>query len=182
MLESGETEWRLGAEPEDAEEKAAKLSSEEDEKKEELQETVQERAEEIGGGEGEGEGSFVTRQEEMVPIAEAPKKNKGIAKVKHPAVKREPDSSKDMVKISKQLERQANQLAGIEKAIPPLQNSFNRIDKQSNTIKQLYTEVTQLQRQIRSTKNRKQNHGIQNKKRGKSLVSRSKKRSLKGRR
>src|SRR5919108_545750 len=37
MSESEETKWRLDAEPEEAEEKAAKLSSEEDEKKEELQ-------------------------------------------------------------------------------------------------------------------------------------------------
>ena len=40
MSESEETKWRLGAEPEEAEEKADKLSSEEDEKKEELQQTV----------------------------------------------------------------------------------------------------------------------------------------------
>ena len=56
------------------------------------------------------------------------------------------------------------------------------MDKQSNTIKQLYIQATQLQRQIRSTKNQKQNHGIQNKrsiqnkKKGKNLAGRSKKR------
>ena len=52
------------------------------------------------------------------------------------------------MKISKQLERQAAQLARIEKVVLPLQKSFNRIDKQSNTIKQPYSEVTQLQKQI----------------------------------
>jgi archaellum component FlaC len=82
-----------------------------------------------------------------------------------------------MEKISKQLERQANQLTRIEKVILPLQRSVNKIDKQSNTIKQLYTKVTQLQRQIRPTKSQ----GAQ-KKRGKNLASRSKKRrSLKRR-
>lgn len=87
-----------------------------------------------------------------------------------------------MVKISKQLERQATRLARIEKVILPLQKSFNKIDNQSNTIKQLYTVVTQLQRQIRLTKNRKQNQGIQKKKKGKNLASkRSKKSSLKRR-
>ena len=170
MSKNEETKWRLGVEPEEAEERAAEPSSEEDEKKEdekkedekkeELQQTIQTKAEEIGGG---GEGSLITRPEE-VPITEAPKKKEWIAKAKHSSMKREPDSSKSMVKISKQLERQANQLARIEKAILPLQKSVNRIDKQSNTIKQLYIQATQLQRQIRSTKNRKQNHGIQNKK------------------
>ena len=78
---------------------------------------------------------------------------------------------------------QANQLTRIEKVILPLQKSVNKIDKQSNTIKQLYMEVTQLQRQIRSTKSRKQNQSIQKKKKGKNLAtSRSKKRSVKGRR
>lgn len=85
-----------------------------------------------------------------------------------------------MVKISKQLERQAAHLARVEKIVLPLQKSVNRINKQSNTIQQLYTVVTQLQMQIRSTKNRKQNQGAQKRKRRKNPVSQSKKRSLKG--
>ena len=85
-----------------------------------------------------------------------------------------------MVKISKQLERQAAHLARIEKMVLPLLKSVNRINKQSSTIKQLYTVVTQLQMQIRSTKNRKQNQGAQKRKRRKNPVSQSKKRSLKG--
>jgi hypothetical protein len=40
MSESEETKWRLGVMPEEAEEGAAKLSSEEDEKKEELQQII----------------------------------------------------------------------------------------------------------------------------------------------
>lgn len=84
------------------------------------------------------------------------------------------------MKISKQLERQAARLARIEKIVLPLQKSVNRINKQSNTIKQLYAVVTQLQMQIRSTKNRKQNQGVQKRKRRKNPVSQSKKRSLKG--
>jgi prefoldin subunit 5 len=58
--------------------------------------------------------------------------------------------------MTKQIERQANQLARIEKAITSLQKSINKIDKQSNTIKQICVVVTQIQRQIRSSKNRKQ--------------------------
>lgn len=85
-----------------------------------------------------------------------------------------------MVKISKQLERQAAHLARIEKIVLPLQKSVNRINKQSNTIKQLYTVVTQLQMEIRSTKNRKQNQGVQKRKRRKNPVSQSKKRSQRG--
>jgi hypothetical protein len=174
MSESEETKWRLGAEPEEAVERAADLSAEEDEKKEELQQTIQTNAEEIGRG---GEGSLIARPQE-IPITEAPKKKQRIAKAEHPTVKIEPDSSK--VKISKQLERQAAHLARIEKIVLPLQKSVNRINKQSNTIKQLYTVVTQLQMQIRSTKNRKQNQGAQKRKRRKNPVSQSKKRSLKG--
>jgi hypothetical protein len=175
MSESEETKWRLDTEPEETEERAAELASEEDEKKEGLQQTIQTNAEEIGGG---GEGSLITRPEE-VPVTEAPKKKERIAKAKKPIVKKiGPDSSRSMVKISKELEKQTNQLARIEKIILPLQRSVNRIDKQSNTMKQLYSTITQLQKQIHSTNNRKQTQGIQ-KKRGK---NRSKKRSLKGRR
>jgi hypothetical protein len=50
--------------------------------------------------------------------------------------------------MSKQLEKQSEQLARIEKVVQSLQNSFNKIYRQSNTIKQLYGIVTQLQRQI----------------------------------
>jgi hypothetical protein len=69
MLEGEETKWRLGVEPEQAEERAAELSSEEDEQKEELQQTIRARADEIGGG---GEGSVVAEPAEE-PIADAPK-------------------------------------------------------------------------------------------------------------
>lgn len=172
MSESEETKWRLGTEPEEAEDRAAELSSEEDEKKEELIQTVQTNAEQIGRG---GEGSLITGPEE---ITEAPQKNEMIVKTKRPTAKTEPNSGTNIAKISKQLERQANQLTRIEKVILPLQKSVDKIDKQSNTIKQLYGMITQLQKQIRSTNNRKQSQGIQNK-RGK---SRLKKRSLKGRR
>jgi hypothetical protein len=161
MSESEETKWRLGAESEEAEKRAAELFPEEDEKKEELQQTIQTKAEEIGGG---GEGSLITKLEE-VPIIEPPKKKERIVKAKQPTVKKiETDSSISMVKISKQLERQANQLARIEKVVLPLQRSVNKMDKQSNTIKQLYTRVIQLQRHILSTKNRKQDQGSQKKK------------------
>jgi hypothetical protein len=67
-----------------------------------------------------------------------------------------------MEKMSKQLESQANRLTRIEKIILPLQRSVDKIDKLSNTIKQLYAKVTQLQRT-----------GAQNKK-GKKHASRSK--------
>lgn len=159
MLESEETKWRLGVEPEQAEERAAELSSEEDEQKEELQQTIQAKADEIGGG---GEGSIVAEPAEE-PIADAPKKKERKAKALT-VKKSEPDTSKDM---TKQIERQANQLARIEKAITSLQKSINKIDKQSNTIKQIYVVVTQIQRQIRSSKNQKQVQATQKKEVGK---------------
>jgi hypothetical protein len=164
MSEGEETKWRLGTEPEEAEEKAAELSSEEDEKKEELRETVQTNVEEIGGG---GEGSLITQPEE-VPITEAPKKKERITKTRRLAKKKESDSSENMAKISKELERQTNQLARIEKAVMPLQKSINKIDKKSNTVKQLHTKITQLQRKIYSTRNIKQIQGTKKKKKGSS--------------
>jgi hypothetical protein len=172
MSESEETKWRLGnVEPGETEERAAELSSEEDEQKEELQETVQSKADEIGGG---GEGSIIPEPAEE-PTIEVPKKKE--RKTKAPTLKkREPEASKSIVK---QIERQANQLTRMEKAIVSLQKSVNKMDKQSNTIKQLYVAITQLQRQVLSTKNRKQNQGPQKKKAGKNS---SKKRRLKGRR
>lgn len=98
-----------------------------------MQQTVQTNVEEIGGG---GEGSLITRPEE-VPITEAQKENERMAKAKRPSVKRESNYNNGMVNISKQLERQATHLARIEKMILPLQKSVGKIDKQSNTIKQL---------------------------------------------
>jgi chromosome segregation ATPase len=172
MLESEETKWRLGVEPEQAEERAAELSSEKDVQKEELQQTIQARADEIGGGGGEG--SIVAEQTQE-PIADAPKKKE--RKTNALTVKKsEPDTSKSM---AKQIERHANQLTRIEKAITSLQNSINKIDNQSNTIKQIHMAVTQLQKQIRSSKNRKQLQVTQKKEIGKKS---SKKRQLKGRR
>src|ERR671915_485433 len=136
MSESEETKWRLGTEPEEAEQDAAELSSEEDEKKEELQGTVQTKVEEIGGG---GEGSLVTR-EEAVP-AKPPRKRERVAKAERPTTKKEPDSNRNMEKIA----------------------------KETNTIKQIYAKVTQLQGQTRSTTKQ----GAQNKK-GKKYTSRPK--------
>jgi hypothetical protein len=160
MSESEETKWRLGVEPEQAEKRAAELSSEEDEQKEELQQTIQAKADEIGGGGGEG--SIVAEPAEQ-PIADAPKKKERKAKALT-VKKSEPDTSKDM---TKQIERQAIQLTRIEKAITSLQKSINKIDKQSNTIKQIYVVVTQIQRQIRSSKNQKQVQATQKKEVGK---------------
>src|SRR5215207_103744 len=176
MSESEETKRRLGVKPEEAEEGAVELPTKEDDKKEELQQTIQTKAEEIG----RGEGGFVAEPAEEEPLTEAPKKmeQKVKVKAKGPSLKkREPDSSKNMANISKQVERQANQLIKIEKIIVSLQKS---VDKQSNTIKQLYGVVTQLQRQVRSSKNQKQNQGTQKKMVGK--IVRLKKRHLKGRR
>ena len=145
--------------PEQTEERAAELSSEKDLQKEELQQTIQARADEIGGGGGEG--SIVAEQTQE-PIADAPKKKE--RKTKALTVKKsELDTSKSMA----QIERHANQLTRIEKAITSLQKSVNKIDKQSNTIKQIHMVVTQLQKQIRSSKNRKQVRVTQKKEVGK---------------
>jgi hypothetical protein len=102
MSESEETKWRLGVMPEEAEEGAAKLSSEEDEKKEELQQTIQAKTEEIGGGEGEGNLVSGPAEEEPI-ITELPKKKE--QKAKGPSLKkRESDSSKSMANMSKSME------------------------------------------------------------------------------
>jgi hypothetical protein len=101
MSESEETKWRLGVKPEESEEGAARLPSEEDEEK--LQQTIQAKAEEIGGGEGE-EGSLVTGLVEEEPITEPPNKKERKATGLF-LKKREPDSNKSMTNISKQVER-----------------------------------------------------------------------------
>jgi uncharacterized spore protein YtfJ len=64
----------------------------------------------------------------------------------------------------------SKQLARIEKVIQPLQNSFNKIDRQSNTIKQLYGIVTQLQRQIHRQIQQQQKQRTQ-KKKGKERIT-----------
>jgi hypothetical protein len=167
MSESEETKWRLGVQSEEAEERAAELSAEEDVEKEQLQQKVQTKAEELGSG---GEGSLVTRP--GGPIVETHPKGKQATKTKRQASRRELSSNIDMTKISRQLERQANQLARIEKVILPFQKSVNKIDRQSDTIKQLFTQILQIQRHIRKTKSQ-----------GKKPARGSKKRrSIKGRR
>jgi archaellum component FlaC len=65
------------------------------------------------------------------------------------------ETNKSMSNISKQVKRQANSIDKLEKAIVSLQKPISKIDKQSNIIKQLYGAVTQIQRQVRSSKNPK---------------------------
>ena len=96
----------LGVEPDQAEERAAELSCEEDGKKEELQQTIQARADEIGGGEGS-----IAIGAEKEPITEVPKKKERKAKALIVKKESEPETSKDM---TKQIERLANQLTRIE--------------------------------------------------------------------
>lgn len=156
MSESEETKWRLSTA---SEQRDTASSSEEQEKKEELQERVQSKAEDIDGG---GEGSLVTKTD--VPIIEARKQQRKTRKksLKSSDASRKKEPINNLATISKLLKKQANQLARIEKISQQLQKSFNKMDKQSNTIKQLYTIVTQLQRQLshrqlqqqRSRKNR----------------------------
>jgi hypothetical protein len=156
MSESEETKWRLSTA---SEQRDTASSSEEQEKKEELQERVQSKVENIGGG---GEGSLVTKTD--VPIIEARKQKRKTRKksLKSSDASRKKEPINNLAAISKLLKKQANQLARIEKISQQLQKSFNKMDKQSNTIKQLYTIVTQLQRQLshgqlqqqRSRKNR----------------------------
>jgi hypothetical protein len=151
MSESEETKWRLSPQIDKTEENAEVVTaslSEDEQKKDELQQRIQTKAENIGGGEG----SHVTRSEE-VPVAEAPRKQKGTkSKLKYTARRKRESNTNN---ISKQLERQADQLTRIKKVILPLQKSVNRIEKQSNTIKQLYSSVTYLQRHVRLSQNRK---------------------------
>jgi hypothetical protein len=142
MSESEETKWRLSTA---SEQRDTASSSEEQEKKEELQERVQSKAEDI---DGRGEGSLVTKTD--VPIIEARKQKRKTRKksLKSSDASRKKEPINNLATISKLLEKQANQLARIEKISQQLQKSFNKMDKQSNTIKQLYTIVTQLQRQL----------------------------------
>jgi hypothetical protein len=146
MSESEETEWRLRSTETKQEDKVSS-SLLEGKNGDDLQERVQAKAEAIGGGGGGGEGSFVTKPEE-IPAAEDTKQvGKTMKKsLKTKGATRNKEYNNNLATISKQLEKQANQLAKIEKLIQTLQKSFRTIDKQSNTIKKLYTIVTQLQR------------------------------------
>jgi hypothetical protein len=155
MSENEEMKWRLSTETGQEEDKAASASasaSEEQQEKEALQETVQAKAEDIAGGEGEA--SLLTKPEEEVPITDKQyqsttkeKKTKKPSKAKVLTKKKEYDNA-NLTGISRQLEKQSNQLVKIEKVLQPLQKSFNKIDRQSITIKQLYSVVMQLRREI----------------------------------
>ena len=150
MSENEEMKWRLGTETGQEEDKASS-SSEEQQEKEALQERVQAKAEDIAGG---GEASLLTKPKEEVPITDKQyqsttkeKKTKKPSKAKDLTKKKESDNA-NLTGISKQLEKQSNQLVKIEKVLQPLQKSFNKIDRQSITIKQLYSVVMQLRREI----------------------------------
>jgi hypothetical protein len=159
MSENEEMKWRLSTETGQEEDKASSSSSEEQQEKEALQERVQAKAEDIAGG---GEASLLTKPEEEVPITykqyesqNKEKKTKKPSKAKILTKKKESDNA-NLTGISKQLEKQSNQLVKIEKVLQPLQKSFNKIDRQSITIKQLYSVVMQLQREIDRQKKQQQ--------------------------
>jgi hypothetical protein len=169
MSENEEMKWRLSTETGPEEDKAA---AEEQQEKEALQERVQIKAEDIAGG---GEASLLTKpEEEKVPITDKQyqsttkeKRTKKPSKAKVLTKKKESDNA-NLTGISKQLEKQSNQLVKIEKVLQPLQKSFNKIDRQSITIKQLYSVVIQLQREIGRQK--KQQQATQKKARKERLV------------
>jgi hypothetical protein len=145
MSESEETEWRLRSTETKQEDKVSSLLLE-GKNGDDLQERVQAKAEAIGGG-GGGEGSIVTKPKEIHAAEDTKQVGKTMRKsLKTEGATRKKESNNNLATISKQLEKQANQLARIEKLIHALQKSFHTIDKQSNTIKKLYTIVTQLQR------------------------------------
>ena len=148
MSENEEMKWRISTENGQEEDKASS-SSEEQQEKEALQERVQAKAEDIAGG---GEASLLTKQEE-VPITDKQyqstikeKRTKKPSKTKVLTRKKKESDNANLTGISKQLEKQSNQLVKIEKVLQPLQKSFNKIERQSTTIKQLYSVVIQLQR------------------------------------
>jgi hypothetical protein len=159
MSENEEMKWRLSTETGQEEDKASSSSSssssssEDQQEKEALQERVQAKAEDIAGGRGEA--SLLTKpEEEEIPITDKQyqsttkeKRTKKPSKAKVLTKKKESDNA-NLTGISKQLEKQSNQLVKIEKVLQPLQKSFNKIDRQSITIKQLYSVVIQLQREI----------------------------------
>jgi hypothetical protein len=166
MSESEETRWRLGIESEQEEERAASppSSDERELQKEGLQQRVQAKAQDIGG---RGEGSLINTKSEGA--LDTDKKYEALTEEKKPKTKKRSRSNivakrsnNNLTNISKQLEKQANQLARIEKGIQPLRKSFNKIDRQSNTIKQMYTIVMQLQIQVRHQMQR-QIQGTKNK-------------------
>src|SRR5215208_3158288 len=176
MSENEEMKWRLSMETGQEEDKASSSSSEEQQEKEALQERVQAKAEDIAGGGGEA--SLLTKPVEEVPITDKQyqsttkeKKTKKPSKAKVLTKKKEYDNA-NLTGISRQLEKQSNQLVKIEKVLQPLQKSFNKIDRQSITIKQLYSVVMQLRREIdRQKKQQLQQQATQKKARKKGKVS-----------
>ena len=146
MSESEETEWRLRTTETKQEDKVLSPSLE-GKNRADLQERVQAKAEAIGGGSGGGEGNLVTKPEEIPATEDTKQGGKTMKKsLKTGGATRKKESNNNLATISKQLEKQAIQLARIEKLIQALQKYFHTIYKQSNTIKKLYTIVTQLQR------------------------------------
>ena len=114
--------------------------------------------------------SLLTKPEEEVPITDKQyqsttkeKKTKKPSKAKVLTKKKQSDNA-NLTGMSKQLEKQSNQQVKIEKLLQPLQKSFNKIDRQSTTVKQLYSVVIQLQREIDRQKKTTISHSKKSKK------------------
>jgi hypothetical protein len=133
---------------------------EEKETGEEIQQSIEARGEEgggkgeEGGGKGEaggGKGEAGGAAEELLPVEgkEVPLllEKKSKAKVK-PHTKKKGES--DLTTISKQLEKQGNLLAKIEKILSPqpLQKHLKNADKQLEMLKGLQIAMKQLQKQM----------------------------------
>ena len=101
--------------------------------------------------------SLLTKPEEELPITDKQyqsttkaKKRKKPSKAKVLTKKKQSDNA-NLTGMSKQLEKQSNQLVKIEKLLQPLQKSFNKIDRQSTTVKQAILHGNSITERNRSS-------------------------------
>ena len=125
MTENEEIKWRLRSGNWPGRRKSIIRKS--SRKKEALQQRVQGKAEDIAGG---GEASLLTKPEEEVPITykqyrstTKAKKRKKPSKAKILTKKKQSDNA-NLTGMSKQLEKQSNQLVKIEKATSTITKVF----------------------------------------------------------
>jgi hypothetical protein len=178
MSEDKETGWRaVGGAEEVRQKEIAAATTKEENDDEELQQRVQARAEDLGGEEA----SLITETEEgeVIPITEtkyeSPSKKARKTRKSSKSKAAIPKKDINLISMSKQLEKQSRQLARTEKVIQSIQSSYNKIYRQSNTMKQLYGVVTQLQRQMQRQIQQRQQRQRTQRKKGKDGITSPKK-------
>lgn len=117
----------------------------------ELQQRVEGKVQEKDeGAEGVADTELEAGQEQLSSVAkvqQVPKQQEKVKKIKKKA-KSEKRLEPNLYELSNQLEKHTKQLSRIEAIVQPLPKHLKNADTQSKMVKELYTSIKQVQRQL----------------------------------